>query len=230
MQFSALLASLRELVDAERRRPVIIFQTDGDEVSRLGGLQGVGWEPASPSEYDMEDVYSEAERSRARIYTVVPNDRLIGFPEEEAVSRARLMLEKQRAAREKIGDMWYGFRRLPPRPIASAPAKISVPASAALEGLRDKMARRAAEIFVQGQIAADRVAELTGGWTSFLEKPEQADEIYGRILADINSRYVLGYYPTNKEADGTLRRVRVEVRSHPEYTVQGRRSYRAAAR
>jgi VWFA-related protein len=230
MQFSALLATLRELVGAETRRPIIIFQTDGDEVSRLAGSPGGGWEQAAPSEYGMEDVYAEAERSRAKIYTVVPNDRLIGYTEEEAVVRARLMLEKQRAAREKIGDMWYGLRRLPPKPGGSGPQQFSVPATAGMEELREKMARRAAETFVQGQIAADRVAELTGGWTSFLEKPEQADEIYGRILADINSRYVLGYYPANKEADGTLRRVRVEVRGRPEYQVQGRRSYRAARR
>jgi hypothetical protein len=83
---------------------------------------------------------------------------------------------------------------------------------------------------LEGQAAAARVAELTGGWASFLEKPEDADVIYGRILADINSRYVLGYYPTNKALDGRLRRVKIEVRGHPEYEVQGRRSYFAQPR
>ena len=228
MQFSALLATLRELVDARARRPIIIFQTDGDEVERLGKLPHAAWQQSRPSDYGMDDVYSEAEKSRAKIYTVVPNDRLIGFPEEETNRRARIMLDKQRAAREKNGDMWYGYRRLPPKE-SNGPAAFAVP-EGLLSELPEKMARRAADIFVQGQIAADRVAELTGGWTSFLEKPEQADEIYGRILADINSRYVLGYYPSNKEADGTLRRVRVEVRGHPEYAVQGRRSYYAVPR
>lgn len=229
MQFSALLATLRELVDAEKRRPIIIFQTDGDEVARLGGWPNLAGGQAATLGYDMNDVYAEAEKSRAKIYTVVPNDRLIGFPEEEAIRRARLMLEKQQAARAKIGDMWYGYRRLPPKPSGNGQTSFSVPQGPLAE-LREKMARLSAETFVQGQIAADRVAELTGGWTSFLGKPEQADDIYGRILADINSRYVLGYYPANKEADGTLRRVRVEVRGHPEYTVQGRRSYYAVPR
>ena len=71
---------------------------------------------------------------------------------------------------------------------------------------------------------------MTGGWTSFLEKPEDADAVYRRILADINSRYVIGYYPTNKELDRKLTQVKVEVREHPEYVLQGRRSYFAIPR
>ncbi|HWT00434.1 MAG TPA: hypothetical protein VN256_09315 [Pyrinomonadaceae bacterium] len=41
---------------------------------------------------------------------------------------------------------------------------------------------------------------------------------------------LLGYYPANKERDGRLRKVRVEVRDHPEYKVHGRRSYYATPR
>jgi hypothetical protein len=51
-----------------------------------------------------------------------------------------------------------------------------------------------------------------------------------RILADINRRYVIGYYPSNKALDGKLRQTKVEVRGHPEYVVQGRRSYFALPR
>jgi hypothetical protein len=58
-----------------------------------------------------------------------------------------------------------------------------------------------------------------------LQKPEEADEIYANILEDINTRYVLGYYPTNKQHDGRRRNVVVEVKKHPEYVVSGRKSY-----
>jgi len=176
-------------------------------------------------DYHMDDIYSEVEKSRAKIYTVVPNDRLIGFPEAETIERAHLMLEKQRAAQTKTQDMWYGYQRLPPK-ASNNPTTYRIPEGGVKE-LREKLTQRAVETFVQGQAAADRVAELTGGWTSFLEKPEQADDIYGRILEDINRRYIIGYYPANKEMNGTLRRVRVEVRGHPEYILQGRRSYYA---
>lgn len=78
------------------------------------------------------------------------------------------------------------------------------------------------------QAALTEVATLTGGWTAYLEQPSQADEIYSRIFSDINRRYVIGYYPTNKEHDGKRRKVNVEVRGHPDYTVIGRKSYFAS--
>jgi len=227
MQFSALLATLRELIDVKKKRPIIIFQTDGDEVGRLSKWPPIAGEQSPTYAYDMNDVYSEVEKSRAKIYTVVPNDKLIGLSEEETIARARRMLEKQRAAQSKTKDMWYGAKRLPPEATSNRTVHVSLPG---LEELREKGTKRAIDTFVQGQAAAARVAELTGGWTSFLETPEQADEGYGHILADINQSYLIGYYPANKVMDGTLRKVRVEVRGHPEYVVHGRRSYYATPR
>jgi len=61
----------------------------------------------------------------------------------------------------------------------------------------------------------------------FLEEPSEADQIYSSILADINRRYIVGYYPTKKEHDGKRRKVEVSVRDHPEYKVVGRKWYYA---
>jgi hypothetical protein len=80
---------------------------------------------------------------------------------------------------------------------------------------------------VDCQLAMARAATISGGWTAFLEDPRQADTIYSRILADMNSRYVIGYYPTNKTRDGARRMVAVQVRNHPDYTVTGRKAYYA---
>ena len=77
------------------------------------------------------------------------------------------------------------------------------------------------------QSALAEVASLTGGWTEFLEKASQADEIYSRIFSDINQRYIVGYYPTNKEFDGKRRKIKIEVRGHPDYQISGRKSYYA---
>jgi len=88
----------------------------------------------------------------------------------------------------------------------------------------------AASNLIKGQTAAARVADLTGGWTSFLESEKQASEVYARILEDINHRYIVSYYPTNKAVDGKLRKVRIQVRGHPEYVVEGRTSYYAIPR
>jgi hypothetical protein len=76
-------------------------------------------------------------------------------------------------------------------------------------------------------MALDDVAYLTGGWADFLEEPSQAAAIYARILSDINRRYVVGYYPSNRERDGKRRSVKIEVRGHPDYIVRGRKAYYA---
>jgi len=62
------------------------------------------------------------------------------------------------------------------------------------------------------------------------ESPAQANEIYSRIFSDINRRYLVGYYPTNKEHDGKRRKVAISVREHPEYIVMGRKAYYAQDR
>jgi VWFA-related protein len=223
MQFSALLATLRELIDTRTKRAIIIFQTDGDEVGRL-----IPSAPQPQSNYDMDTVYLEVEKSHTKLYTVVPGEQLTGMSKDEVAKRVTLILEREQLARAKYKDMWYGYQRLPPKAQNNSGSSPFPPDL--LQQLREKMFKSACEGRLQGQTAAAHVAELTGGWTSFLEKPEQANEIYGRILADINHRYILSYYPTNKEPDGKLRSVRIEVRGHPDYVVQGRTSYYATSR
>jgi hypothetical protein len=80
---------------------------------------------------------------------------------------------------------------------------------------------------VRAQTAAANAAIVSGGWVAFLNKPDQAGDIYATILSDINSRYVIGYYPTNKVHDGRRRSVSLEVSGHPDYVLSGRRTYYA---
>ncbi|MDT4953273.1 MAG: Ca-activated chloride channel [Acidobacteriota bacterium] len=209
LQFSALLATLRELIDTNKVRPIIIFQTDGDEASLLNTISRSG-KKILAIPYGMDDIYKEVERSRVEIYSVIPSDRLIGIPGDELMSRGRELLKKEaRTWNEKYNKYGPG-------------AKLREPGS-------DNAIEFSIQTFAQGQMAATHVAEISGGWAEFLEQPEQAAGIYARILSDINSRYIIGYYPTNKSQDGQLRRVRIEVRGHPEYSVHGRQSYYATS-
>ena len=43
----------------------------------------------------------------------------------------------------------------------------------------------------------------------------------------MNRRYLVGYYPTNKEHDGKRRKLNITGRDHPEYIVMGRKAYYA---
>jgi VWFA-related protein len=204
-QFSALLATLKDLIDVEKKRPVVIFQTDGDESYNLQDPPREGSNVAGV--YYMSDIYAEVQRSRVKIYTLIPGEKLTGASEAELVERGRRMV---RGYNEAYGQYYkqYGVRRDYEQPPDEIVLLIA--------------GRRARD-----QEAAARVADISGGWASFFERPEQAAEVYARILSDINQQYVIGYYPTNRERDGRLRRVRVEVRGHPEYVVRGRQSYYA---
>ena len=215
-QFSALLATFREMFDNEDIRPIVIFQTDGDQIGLMqpvdAQLARNPWMRDKVVQFSLNDVNSIVEKSRrATIYTVIPNLQLTGLPPDEQTRRADLMIKN---------EVLTGYQRslkndpnLPPPP----PLKNTPQALASYTAHRLKM-----------QQAAEGVADLTGGQTFFLEQPDQAGDIYSRILSDVNRRYVIGYYPTNKATDGKRRKVAIELRNHPDYIVQGRKSYIAA--
>lgn len=208
-QYSALLAALKELV-SEAQRPIIILQTDGDELDRLrnaarmpGGVNMPAAIREHFKEYSLEDIYTAAEKTRTTVYAVIPGVRFAGAPPEEHLQRARLVFDKMFRLRQE----WRGWR--PDTP-----------------GFEEYLRARARTLLRQ-QLALAGVAKLTGGWAEFLEEPEQAAGIYDRIFAGIERRYILTYYPTNTKRDGKLRRVEIKVRDHPEYAIVGKKSYYA---
>ncbi|HET6976699.1 MAG TPA: VWA domain-containing protein [Pyrinomonadaceae bacterium] len=234
-QYSALMATLNEAFAETDVRPIIIFQTDGDEAlflrnSEIGytvpeGLEGEALEWAKraaanykqslqrdQTEFSLDDIYRAVERSRATVYTVIPGLKLLGLTPQQ-------QLEKHLQEREFM--LFGSLNQLPP----DERAKI-------IERLKKRPfdpnllnAQWRVMLDAKMQSALSGVAALTGGWTDFLEKPEQADGIYARIFSDINQRYIIGYYPTNKERDGKRRKIDFEVKNHPEYQIFGRRSY-----
>jgi VWFA-related protein len=76
-----------------------------------------------------------------------------------------------------------------------------------------------------GQSATEHIVGMTGGKKWYLTEPNQADDIYSEILADINQRYLIGYYPTVSGNEGQRRQIQVGVLGHPEYKVRGRLAY-----
>lgn len=236
-QYSALMATLKEAFDDEDQRPIVIFQTDGDEATYLRNSIVVPAVPpglppqlvarvqyeveqrrqlqrASMTEFSLEDVYRTVEKSRATIYTVVSGAKLIGLTPEQQLQT--VITEDERAVNEMLPTL----------------SKKAREAFIARQEERKKVVpvqvlRMRAEENAKLQEALAAVAPLSGGWTEFLERPQQAQAIYSRILSDISQRYIVGYYPTNKERDGKRRKINFEVKGHPEYTILGRRSYYA---
>src|ERR1041384_115302 len=206
-QYDALMATLNELFSKEDVRPIVIFQTDGDQLESIQGM-GQLMPYSLPRKYTYQNVLTATEKSRATIYSVISGVQFAGAPPDELRSEERLDWEN----REKATDYWLAAKGLPVT--KSAPYTPS-----------DEILKNTAAQWQRRQLALAGIAKYTGAWAEFLQRPDQADEIYTRILTDIDRRYIVGYYPTNRARDGKRRKVKIEVRNHPEYSVFGQRSY-----
>jgi VWFA-related protein len=200
-QFSALMAALSEMFRANDLRPVIIFQTDGDQLPLLKTKKK---NILRETDFSFEDILTATEQRRATVYTIIPGLRFIGMPDEEKLKRARMNLENDFKAYCELHKVVFNREKFK---------------------INEKSLKSRAETFHRQQSAIAEIARFTGGWEDFLEQPDQADKIYSNILAGMNLRYVLGYYPTNPAQDGKIRKLKIEVRNHPEYKVFGRESY-----
>ena len=230
--FSALLATLNEAFDERDHRPIIIFQANGNEASMLqnsilappplppDNLPGTERKQAEEHyrrmkrhealisnrrQFSLDDVYKAAEKSRATIYTIIPGYRLLGVARDQQIKLANLWSRRYRQGWEDARQGKSQQRETPAIP--------------------DWLLDWSADGLVKEQGALAKLAGMTGGWADFLEDPGQAADIYSRILSDINRRYVVGYYPSNKNRDGKRRTVQISVRGQPEYKVVGRKSY-----
>ena len=58
----------------------------------------------------------------------------------------------------------------------------------------------------------EQIAALTGGLSLFPLSQNQLDEMYGRILNEVRTRYSIGYISTNTKTDGAWRKVEFKVK------------------
>jgi len=216
-EFRSLLAVLNEMFDEQNRQRIIIFQGDGIHAMWLKpdnetpyrvsnttyGIPGLRVPREIPfAEFGFREVREAIESSRATIYSVITGLRVLGVSKEEQLARARLSLIELHKFYE-----WKWIEE------SKMPAIVNIDQFRELETL------------TAGQTAMFKVAELSGGFTSFLEKPEDAENVYSDIFTVIKNRYVIGHSPTNRNRDGKPRQLAIQVRNHPEFTVTGRKTY-----
>lgn len=72
LQYTALLAALKNLFGKEDARPIVIFQTDGDEFS---------W--VQRKRFTFNDVLKAVEKSQATVYSIIPGPKFTGASKNE---------------------------------------------------------------------------------------------------------------------------------------------------
>jgi VWFA-related protein len=207
-QYDALMATLDELFDVEDVRPIVIFQTDGDQLESLKGGSPQPYNQFSlPRKHGLADILVATEKARAMVYSVISGVRFIDVPQAELLKRAEADWVNRANASRQL------------QPSSNTPGR-----AAAWKPSQEFLTQQANQ-WVRRHTALAALAKFTGAWAEFLEEPTQANDIYNRILTDIDRRYVIGYYPTNRALDGKRRKVHIEIRDHPEYVIWGQKSY-----
>jgi len=56
-----------------------------------------------------------------------------------------------------------------------------------------------------------RMAEVTGGQAFFPMSMRELDGVYGKVAAEIDAQYTLGFQSTNAKLDGTWRKVEIKI-------------------
>lgn len=209
-QYSALLAVLNEMFDAEDLLPIIIFQTDGDQITNLKPIWEYYKRFYKEDNFSFDDVKAAVEKSGATVYSIIPGIPILGFSDEEKMRRSKIMQRNELLAGLILQKEIYDKDN-----------------AARIKSIVDTDSAPMLEVFTARQTSMVDISTLSGGSTSYLSAPEDANRIYPKILRIINGRYIIGYYPTNQEKDGKRRKISIEVRGHPEYRILGRKSYYA---
>lgn len=82
LQYTALLGALKNLFGKDDARPIVIFQTDGDEFS---------W--VQRRKFTFEDVLKAAEKAKATVYSIIPGQKFIGASKKEQQRLAAYEIE-----------------------------------------------------------------------------------------------------------------------------------------
>jgi len=199
-QYSALFAALNERINRNGTRNIVIFQTDGDEHAMLRGRGRAG-----AVGFSIDDIVATAERKGVTIYSVFTGSRYGGISKRAMVDKVREDLVAQITAFPATMQ-----RADPTKPIS----------------LSEEYLKARAERVMLEESAVGSVASRSGGIAQSLESPDQATAVYDRILSDIGKRYLVGYYPPERNGgEPREREVRIKLRNKGNYRIIGGRTY-----
>ncbi len=91
---------------------------------------------------------------------------------------------------------------------------------------RDPFLKAYLETLDQAEDWLTKLADRTGGAIFFPLEQSELKTVYGQIAEELNRQYVLRYYPRNRRADATYRRIRVST-GNPDYIAYAREGYYA---
>jgi len=200
-QFTAIYRAIGELFARDEKRPVVIFQTDGDEFPLIGQPVRTDLSKCS-SDFDrLVALERLIERSGTTVHSIIPGTRYDVLKEIGNSSDVAAAVETE---------------------IRSNPIFIRSNAGRPQAKLTPRFMNAWMRARLRDAAAVKRIAKVSGGTANYLERPDQAEEVYRRILNEMNERYLVGYYPASPLRTGNRRSVRVTLRPGLDHKIFGR--------
>lgn len=121
LQYSALMAVLNEMFDEEDVRPIIIFQTDGDQgyfIPRESDKRKKDFDKhSSEPGFTITDLFNAVEKSRATIYSIISGPPLLGIsPEERAKKKISEKMYYDQKSMSLVAQASGGFTEILVKP------------------------------------------------------------------------------------------------------------------
>ena len=81
---------------------------------------------------------------------------------------------------------------------------------------------------IRGHEGMVRIANETGGMAFLPDRLDDLERVFNHIAAELQAQYLIGYYPSNEQNDGSYRRITVKVRDQPDLRIRARQGYYSA--
>ena len=223
--FGTLMAVVNEKFKARSARPIIIVQGAVSEIFEVKTDDDSFWNSSPFAQQfvkrylEFTDIENAVKRSNVSLYNVITTPQIFGRPRKEQLTTIKPLIREN-------SIFWYDrylkFRLTQPPFI---PGVHHISKERNVEEMQKRLPDKSILFFSEHQRAMTRLADISGGASYFVEKPEDADAVYKKLSQTIKSRYTIGYYPKTSGTRGKPRSISITVKDHPEYTVTTRTSY-----
>ena len=223
--FGTLMATLNEkFKEKNGRRPIVIVQGAISEIFTIKTDYDSFWNSSPFAQQfvkrylEFADVESAVKQSKASFYNVITTPQILGRPRKEQLKAIQPLIRESSLF---LYDRYFKVRLTQP-PFIPGVHNVS------RERHVEMMQKRPDKVILgisEHQRAMTRLADISGGASYFVEKPEDADAAYKKLSQTIRSRYTIGYQPKTPGTPGKPRSIAITVKDHPEYTVTTRKIY-----
>ena len=215
--FASLMAILNEKSAEATGRPIVVVQGAISEIFTVKTGDDTLWNSRPEAQRFIKrylvftDIEKEVMGSNVAIYNVITTPRVLDRPRKEQVKTVHSLIRE-------YGNFVVQHSKF-------LPAQFGVPRESWLSRLQKMLESDAIKLFSEHQRAMNKLADISGGASYFVEKPDDADLAYRKISEVTKSRYTIGYYPKDQDSRGKIRRISITIKGHPEYTVTTRPGY-----